>query len=207
MHNSYVDLILCFTSYAFLGWVLESAYKTFRDRRLVNSGFLSGPFIPIYGFGAVGVIQLLSFIEPAVNSVNPLAAIIIKLGAIIALVNLLEYSTGFLLETLFHRRWWDYSEERFNLQGLISLKYSLFWGGLCFFMLEIIQPRLEMISYLLPQNLKITVLVLLLIYLTLDLTRRLNSLGNWKSYFYNTMVNWINLNLWEDKNEVQLEDV
>lgn len=83
MNNPLVDLILCFTFYSWLGWLLESGYKTARDRRPVNSGFLSGPFVPIYGFGAIGVIQLLNILDPLVSSLNPAWEIVIELGATI----------------------------------------------------------------------------------------------------------------------------
>jgi len=172
MNNPLVDLILCFTFYSWLGWLLESGYKTARDRRPVNSGFLSGPFVPIYGFGAIGVIQLLNILDPLVSSLNPAWEIVIELGATIVLASLLEFGTGVLLEALFHKRWWDYSDERFNLLGLVSLKYSMLWGGLSLIALNIIQPRLETVLYSIPMHVKITALTLLMAYLVLDLVHR-----------------------------------
>lgn len=185
MTNPLVDLVLCFGFYSWLGWLLESGYKTFRDHRPVNSGFLSGPIVPIYGFGAIGVIWLLHVLEPMVSSLCPALQTIIELGATTALASMLELGTGVLLEAFFHKRWWDYSDERFNLLGLVSLKYSILWGGLSFLVLNIIQPHMEKILYIIPTNIKVAAMVFLIIYLALDLARRC---------MYHAKVNWRNLN-------------
>lgn len=169
-----VDLILYFTCYSCLGWILESVYKTVRDRRPVNSGFLSGPFVPIYGFGAIGIIQLLSMVAPLISSFTPALRLIVEMSTATALASLLELGTGVLLQALFNRRWWDYSDERFNLLGLVSLKYSLLWGALSLIVLNLIQPHIETVVYSIPISIKLASLALLLGCLVLDLAHRLN---------------------------------
>ncbi|MEN6390910.1 MAG: putative ABC transporter permease [Syntrophomonas sp.] len=178
MNTPLVDLIWYFIFYAWLGWILESGYKTVRDRRPVNSGFLSGPLVPIYGFGAIGVIRLLNVVDPMVSSLNPALKIIIELAATTALASMLELGTGVLLESLFHKRWWDYSDERFNLLGLVSLKYSVLWGGLSFLALNIIQPHMDTIVSIIPINIKIAAMVFLVVYLALDLAQRCMTFWN-----------------------------
>ena len=94
------QLMLYFTVYSILGWVCECIYCSVPAKKFVNRGFLSGPYCPIYGFGALIVIGVLA----------PLgynAAAIFFGGMILA--SILEYCSGFLLEQIFHMQWWDYS--------------------------------------------------------------------------------------------------
>ena len=108
-----------FIIYCFLGWVWESAYVSVRKRKWVNRGFMHGPLLPIYGSGAV--IVLLAAL-PVRKSV-----IAVYFAGMIA-ATLLEYVTGAVMEALFKVRYWDYSNQRFNLNGHICLTSSLGWG-------------------------------------------------------------------------------
>ena len=116
MNNLIIDgdfptVALWFAAYCFLGWVWESAYRSIRSRKLVNSGFLTGPYIPIYGFGALLYILLMHFtLEPVV---------LFFVGGILACI--LEYITSLLLEKIFHARWWDYSDNFMNINGRVCL--------------------------------------------------------------------------------------
>jgi len=117
------DLILYFSIYSFLGWVMETTYASIIQRKFINRGFLNGPFTPIYGFGAVLIIQSLKWIENIYgnNYTSVLMCIIIST----LLVTLLEFITGFTLEKMFNSKWWDYSDYAMNIMGYICLKYSL----------------------------------------------------------------------------------
>ena len=97
-----------FFIYSFLGWVCESTYCSLGERRWINRGFLAGPVCPVYGFGAVIVVTLLT---PFAYSIP----LLFLTG--MAATSALEYLTGFLLETLFHTKWWDYSKRRFNIRA------------------------------------------------------------------------------------------
>ena len=116
MNNLIIDgnfptVALWFAAYCFLGWVWESVYRSIRSRKLVNSGFLTGPYIPIYGFGALLYIFLMHFtLEPVV---------LFFVGGILACI--LEYITSWLLEKIFHARWWDYSDNFMNINGRVCL--------------------------------------------------------------------------------------
>ncbi|WP_041701767.1 putative ABC transporter permease [Gottschalkia acidurici] len=120
-----------FTIYAFIGWCTEVIYATVNTGKFVNRGFLNGPVCPIYGFGTV---ILVYFLTPVKDNL-----IILFLGSVI-LTSLLEYITGFILEKLFHHKWWDYSGEPFNIQGYICLKFSLLWGLGCILIMKVIHP-------------------------------------------------------------------
>lgn len=126
----YLTLWLFFV-YAFLGWCAEVCYAALRTGKFVNRGFLNGPVCPIYGFGMAAVLWAL---RPLMGN-----TVLLFLGSVV-LTSLLEWLTGFLLEKLFHQRWWDYSDEPFNLGGYICLRFSLYWGLACLFVLKIVHP-------------------------------------------------------------------
>ena len=105
------QIFLWFLIYSFLGWAWECILVFFEEHRFVNRGFLNGPYCPIYGLGAI------LFIFTTNTLANPILRF--ALGATLACA--LEYVTSFLLELLFHARWWDYSQYRYNLHGRICL--------------------------------------------------------------------------------------
>ncbi|MFP4365000.1 MAG: putative ABC transporter permease [Spirochaetia bacterium] len=115
------DVFLLYVICSFLGWIVESIYRSFDEGRLVNSGFLHGPFISIYGFGALlalGMDLLLTW------SGLPFA---VTAAIITACAVALEYISGWVLEKFFNMRLWDYSDQPFNLHGRICLQFSLYW--------------------------------------------------------------------------------
>ena len=126
----YLTLWIFFV-YAFLGWCAEVSYAALHTGRFVNRGFLNGPVCPIYGFGMAAVLWIL---RPLMGN-----TVLLFLGSVV-LTSLLEWLTGLVLEKLFHQRWWNYSGEPFNLGGYICLRFSLYWGLACLFVLKIVHP-------------------------------------------------------------------
>ena len=115
------EWLLFFYIYCFAGWVFESTYVSICHRKLVNRGFLNGPMIPLYGFGAITVLfAALPFREFPV--------LVYLVGMIAA--TLLEYVVGVVMEAIFKVRYWDYSSNKFNLKGYICLSSSIAWGFL-----------------------------------------------------------------------------
>ena len=126
--------VLYFTIYSFLGWVCESTYCSIGQKKLVNRGFLNGPFCPIYGFGALLVISILS---PFVNNIPVLFI------ASIIVTSTLEYITSYVLEKIFHMSWWDYSTYKYNINGRVCLQNSLMFGLLSLFVMLVIHPTID----------------------------------------------------------------
>lgn len=125
-------LVLCyFVIYAFLGWCTEVVYATVNTGKFVNRGFLNGPLCPIYGFGIVAIVILLMPVKENLA--------ILFFGSVV-LTSVLELVTGWLLEKIFHTRWWNYSNTPFNIGGYICLKFSFMWGIACMVILVIIHP-------------------------------------------------------------------
>ena len=143
MDYTLYQLLWFFLIYAFLGWLMETALAAVRKRRLLNRGFLNAPFSPVYGLAAV----LFAIFLPELRS----APFFLFLGGMI-LATGLELSTGLLLERISHQKWWDYSDEPWNFNGHICLKYSLVWGLLALLCVFFLNPLLVTLTGLLPRS-------------------------------------------------------
>ena len=133
--------ILVFFLYCFLGWCFESTVVSVQQRHFVNRGFLRGPMLPIYGFGAT---ILLHVSLPLYN--HPVALFFASMAA----ATVFEYVVGVIMEKLFKVKYWDYSEHRFQFQGRICLQSSLCWGFLGLILARVIHPPVEWIVAGLP---------------------------------------------------------
>ena len=140
MNNIFFHLLTYFVIYSFLGWVLESIVRTICERKIINTGFLIGPFCPIYGFGAIIMIL---FLNQYKNNI-----ILLFIVSVIAL-SLWEYIVGVLLEKFFHTKYWDYSNHKFNFKGRICLTNSIAWGILGVLFINYIHPFIiQVIGYM-----------------------------------------------------------
>ena len=160
MDNTFAQLAMFFFIYGFLGWCVEVAFAAVKESRFVNRGFLNGPICPIYGFGVVSVVLLL---RPLAHSLP-----LLFLGAV-AVTTLIELLTGFLLEKLFHARWWDYSPRKFNIGGYVCPLFSLIWGAACVVVVRLIHPAVDHVVRLLPDAALYTALGALFAVLAIDL--------------------------------------
>ncbi|MCF0130379.1 MAG: putative ABC transporter permease [Pseudobutyrivibrio sp.] len=123
-------MILCryfvlFIMYSFMGWIYESCYCTLKDHGWQNRGFLYGPIVPIYGFGALGVTIVFHELPNTQlqNATLLQVFVICYLGSVV-----LEYTTSFALEKIFHAKWWDYSNVPLNINGRVCVPASLGFG-------------------------------------------------------------------------------
>lgn len=157
------DFILTFSFYAFAGWVLETIYRTTQQRRLVNPGFLVGPFLPIYGF----------FTTTVIWCSGPLSQLAWEWQFVyfVFLSTFLEYGAGWFFERFFHLQLWDYHSTPFNFQGRIALGYSLLWGILGLAFHQIINPTVQIHLARIPQTLRTTLALSLIVYVIWDLIR------------------------------------
>ncbi len=151
-----------FYIYCFFGWIFESAYVSVKTRHFVNRGFLRLPMLPLYGTGAV---MMLWVSLPVKNNL----LLVYVFGFFAA--TLLEYVTGYVMERLFKVRYWDYSNQRFNLNGYICLSSSIAWGFLTIFMTEIIHRPIERFVLALPQALEWSLLAVISACFILDTIR------------------------------------
>lgn len=134
MEFSLFELLTYFIIYSFLGWVMESIVRSVSERKIINTGFLIGPFCPIYGIGAI---IMLLFLDNYEN--KPVIMFFIS----IIILTIWEYIVGVLLEKIFKTKYWDYSDQKFNFQGRICLVNSLCWGVLGIIFVKFIHPFVQ----------------------------------------------------------------
>ena len=123
--------VLLFFACSFLGWCMEVTCKLVQFGRFINRGFLLGPLCPIYGTGAVLMAYFLPLWTTQVESTFLLALV---------LCGTLEYITSWLMEKLFHARWWDYSQKRFNINGRVCASNLLAFGVMGVFVVKVLKP-------------------------------------------------------------------
>ena len=142
---SLYTLLLYFMIYSCMGWVLEVVYHAVSFGKVVNRGFLNGPLCPVYGFGAAAILLADGYFPLR----NPLALFLC--GSCFA--TLIELAAGWILDRMFHARWWDYSDLPLNLHGYICLKFSILWGVAILVGMRVIHPPVaHLISDVLPSS-------------------------------------------------------
>lgn len=164
---SLYDIVFYFFIYSFLGWCIEVSYAYFSRGYFVNRGFLYGPFTPIYGVGSLSIILLLNNFKDNILLLFILATI---------LTSALEYITAVILENVFKSKWWDYSEDPFNIKGRICLYFSLAWGAAAAFMVKFIQPLVEKAVSSVDFNIGIILFYCIIVYFIVDFILTLVSL-------------------------------
>lgn len=114
--------IMLFAIYSVIGWIMEITLGFIEKRKFVNRGFLIGPYCPIYGFGGVAITILLRNFMITIDAVSLVDSIWISTIVIMCICGILEYITSYVMEKLFHARWWDYNNFKFNINGRICLE-------------------------------------------------------------------------------------
>lgn len=143
--------ITFFYIYCFFGWIFESTYVSLKNKAFINRGFLRLPMLPLYGSGAI----MMLWISLPVRDNIPLLYLFGVIGATV-----LEYLTGYGMELLFKVRYWDYSSNKFNLNGYICLSSSLAWGGLTVLMTHVLHQPVESLVLNLPLILELSFLLI-----------------------------------------------
>ncbi len=135
---------LLFMTYSFIGWIIEIIDRFKVNKRIVNRGFLIGPYVPIYGCCSILMILLLRSVR------NPIT----MFAYCILIASTGEYLTSYIMEKVFHARWWDYSDYKYNLNGRICLINCLGFGILGFILIKYLNNFL----YNIYSNLNMTTL-------------------------------------------------
>ncbi len=160
-----------FYFYCFLGWVWETCYVSVLKAKWVNRGFMRGPFLPIYGSGAVVV---LIFTLPFRTN----AGLVFLVGMTSA--TLLEYFTGVAMEKMFHVRYWDYSSQRWNLNGHICVTSSLAWGAFSMILTLYGHTPVERFALRMNGNLLEVIVFVLTVYISIDMAESMREAFNLK---------------------------
>ncbi len=161
--SRFSKLLLYFLIFSFLGWVMETFYSLYELGYFTKRGFLYGPLCPIYGCGALILILFFSKYKGKNIKLFLYAAIIFSI---------FEYAVSYGMDALFAAKWWDYSNEFFNLNGRISIFYSFVWGIAAILFINNIYPffkkKLNIILSKIPYKVQICILYFLSSILLLD---------------------------------------
>lgn len=160
----FYEIIFYIGIYSFLGWCCEVAYAYKNQKKFINRGFLHSPFCPIYGACIVSLVLLLDSFKSNI--------FILFIVAFFS-TSFIEYSTGFLLEKIFNKKYWDYSMDPFNLHGRICLHFSLMWGAVSLGIVKIIHPIVIHIVNFIPTTVGLVLVYTLLASLILDFSSTL----------------------------------
>lgn len=149
--------LFLFFSYSIIGWIIEVIVMYYHTKKFNNRGFLIGPYCPIYGSAAI----IMTFSLQGVKN-NYLLLFLLSM----VICSLIEYFTSYSLEKIFGARWWDYSENKFNLNGRICLFDSILFGIMGFLLVKFSNPLFfNLFNYLpipLINSISITLLIIFL---------------------------------------------
>ena len=151
---------------------MESIFRSIMEKKIINTGFLKGPICPIYGIGAIIVFTFLQSLE---NNI-----VLLFLASIIILT-LWEYIVGVMLEKIFHTRYWDYSDHKFNIQGRICLSNSIYWGVLGVVFVKYIHPNIQNLIQKVDIKLLYFIVTILMVVFIVDMITSIVKIKNIKS--------------------------
>lgn len=156
---SLYQLFLMFCFWSFIGWCIEVIDMTYETGEYQNRGFLNMPICPIEG---LGVIMVTVLFKPISNTIVPLFL------ACTILCTAFELFVGWGMEKIFHARWWDYSNMKFNYKGYICLRNSIFFGAGCVVVIRYIQPMVEKAIDSIPLKAGITIVIVMSVLIAVD---------------------------------------
>lgn len=144
MIDTLIILSFLFVTGSFAGWIIELLYRRFLShnnptRKWINPGFLTGPYLPIYGFGLMALFLVSLIRLPIDNSIINTLCIFVCMAIAMTVI---EYITGLIFIKSMHVKLWDYSKEWGNIKGIICPKFSVYWALLGAFYYFLIQPRI-----------------------------------------------------------------
>lgn len=151
--------VIIFFILSFMGWCYELILDLINKGILINQGFFIGPYLPIYGSGGICVIILLRRFHK-----KPIITFFLSMGICV----IIEYSTSYILELIYHKLWWDYSNLFLNLNGRIALIQTLLFGGFCLILNYFLAPFLNKQIIKLPNKLQTTTCICLISLFIID---------------------------------------
>lgn len=154
----WINIVLQFFIFGFAGWCMEVILKYRQYHRFINRGFLTGPILPIYGFGVI----LITLVVGNLASVE--SGVVTTFAISLLICGIVEYLTSFVLEKVFHARWWDYSQKPMNLNGRVWIGNLVLFGLAGVAIIHIVNPILFPALDRIPlKTRKVTAVVLLAI--------------------------------------------
>lgn len=151
--------VLLFFTYSILGWIMEVILSIIQRKKLINRGFLIGPYCPIYGIGVILITILLAKYKEDR---------IITFVMAILICGTLEYFTSFFMEKIFHARWWDYSNKKMNINGRICLETLIPFGILGYGIIYFANPLILGLIEKMPELITLIIAIVLSVIFVVD---------------------------------------
>lgn len=164
---SFSEIALLFFIYSFLGWCVEVAFVAVTAGKVTNRGFLNGPVCPIYGCGMIGVLLALLPVEKNIW--------LLFLGGMV-ICSAVELFGGWILDKIFHMRWWDYSDEKFNIGGYVCLAFSFMWGMAVVFAVKFVHHPIMAVVKKIPFQIQVIIVVVCGVVFVVDMIVTLKNL-------------------------------
>lgn len=159
MESFIYDQLGIFFVYSFIGWLVGTVLAAYRRHRFIDVGFLYGPYCPSYGICGVLFAVLL-------HDLKGQWFFLFLGGAII--VFMVVYLTGFLLQQIFHHKWWDCSHKKFQFGSYVHMPYTILWGLMAIICVEFIEPTLLNAVHLIPSSVGEILLIIMGVVMAVD---------------------------------------
>ena len=178
----FLEIYLMFWIFSIFGWIMEIIVCSIDEKKLVNRGFLLGPYCPIYGFGGISMLILYPYRS------EPMVCFILAL----VICSVIEYVTGYLMEKIFKVRFWDYSKESFNLNGRVCLRNAIAFGFLGMLSTSYIYP--VMFNFLKKMNDTLLIILCSLVFIitTVDIIVSCKVMNKIKKKIIKNISEWKN---------------
>ena len=160
MKLSFLNILFSFSFFSSIGWVLEVLYRSLANRRFINPGLLKGPYLILYGTGALALIGVIPVIQECFFLVKVLVYFAATTG--------LELIAALMAEKFFQARLWDYSKEHFQFRGHICLKFSFYWVLLAFGFEYLLFPLFQTINNYMGSEIKLGFTIILISLILTD---------------------------------------
>lgn len=177
-----LEIYLNFWIFAVLGWIMEIIVCSFGEKKIVNRGFLIGPYCPIYGFGASIMLLFIPYKD------DPFTCFVLSLFT----CSILEYFTSYLMEKMFKIRWWDYSSDTFNINGRVCLRNALAFGALGVIFTRYLYPVVSNLFTMLNDSTVLVLSIIVLIITTVDIIVSFKAMDSVKNIVRKNISEWQN---------------
>ena len=172
MEYSIATYFLYFIIISICGWIMEVTLQLIQKHKFADRGFLIGPYCPIYGCGGILITFCLTGLEE-----HPVALF----SMAILICGILEYATSYIMEKLFHARWWDYSENKYNINGRVCLETIIPFGILGLILIYFINPLIFDNLVKLPGNILNIIAIIVVVFFVIDNIVSLKVISNVRS--------------------------
>ncbi len=173
------EYMCLFFIYSVIGWVYECIFCIVKTGKWENRGFMYGPMCPIYGTGGVAI-SIIAKLLPALPA-DKLLIDVIRIFVISLFGSMiLEYSSSWILEKIFHAVWWDYSDMPFNLHGRISLFSTLGFAVAGPVVTFLVIPPIESVVAMIPPLIIELLSLVFVVFGTVDLTLTISTLTHFE---------------------------